>query len=293
MHPVSRIRETDQITLLAPPAYRHGTKFKNVHANPSQYRRLLHEAQSLRGRVYLKDGAVRRDELSNDGRLIHFHDERSWHLLVKNGKGDVSGCARYTPHREHVPFTDLGVAGSALANSRTFQKHVRMAVESKRAKARSRGYGFVELGGWALDEPVRFSSEALRISLYVYGLMKLLGGALATTTATTRHQSSSILRKMGGYSISGDGVELPTYYDPKYQCEMEILGFDSDRPNPKYSHWIEVCQRRLEYVPLISSAPADESVNVDFTVQLHPIHYAPDFVRRTYVSDRRLTISPH
>ena len=58
MHPVSRIRETDQITLLAPPAYRHGTKFKNVHANPSQYRRLLHEAQSLRGRVYLKDGAV-------------------------------------------------------------------------------------------------------------------------------------------------------------------------------------------------------------------------------------------
>jgi len=79
----------------------------------------------------------------------------------------------------------------------------------------------------------------------------LLGGALAVTTATVRHRSSSILRKLGGHGLQSNGVELPTYYDPQYECEMEILGFDSDCPNPKYKHWIQECQHRLGKVPVV------------------------------------------
>jgi len=237
--------------LLAPPTVPRHRHFDNYHVNTSQYWRLLNEAQTLRGRVYLKDGAIGRKQLSRDGRLVHSHDEKSWHLLIKNPAGSVSGCARYSPQKDHVPFSDLGVAGSALANSPNWGSHVRVAVEAKRAEARHRGFGYVELGGWALDEQLRHSSEALRISLHVYGLMKLLGGALAVTTATVRHRSSSILRRLGGHGLFSNGVELPPYYDPQYECEMEILGFDSDRPNPKYKHWIQECQHRLGKVPVV------------------------------------------
>jgi hypothetical protein len=32
---------------------------------------------------------------------------------------------------------------------------------------------------------------------------------------------------------------VPSYYDPAYDCEMELLRFDSRRPNPKYAGVIE------------------------------------------------------
>lgn len=251
MRCATRSFESHQMMLLAPSTFSHHPHFNNYHINPSQYWRLLGEAQALRGRVYLRDGAVRRRQLSRDGRLIHFHDEQSWQLLVKNAEGRVSGCARCSPQKDHVPFSDLGIAGSALANSPSWSSHVRVAVEAKRAEARHRGFNYVELGGWVFDEQSRHSSEILRLSLHVGGLMKLLGGALAVTTATIRHRSSTILRKLGGYALHSDGVELPSYYDPQYECEMEILGFDSDRPNPKYSHMIQECQRRMGRIPVV------------------------------------------
>jgi hypothetical protein len=151
-----------------------------------------------------------------------------------------------------VPFSDLGIAGSALANSPNWGTHVRVAVEAKRAEARHRGIYYVELGGWVFDEQLRHSSQVLRLSLHVCGLMKLLGGALAVTTATIRHRSSTILRKLGGHGLHSDGVELPSYYDPQYECEMEMLGFDSDRLNPKYNHWIQECQHRMGRIPIVS-----------------------------------------
>jgi hypothetical protein len=83
--------------------------------------------------------------------------------------------------------------------------------------------------------------------------MKMLGGAMGTTTATFRHRSSAILRKMGGYGLLSGGVELPSYYDPQYECEMEILGFDSDKPNPKYSGWIQECHWRLRHLNVVCS----------------------------------------
>src|SRR5205823_5400390 len=97
MRCASRSIESHLMVLLAPLTFPRHKHFDNYHINTTQYRRLLGEAQTLRGRVYLKDGAVGRRQLSRDGRLIHSHDEQSWHLLIKNSDGKVSGCARYSP----------------------------------------------------------------------------------------------------------------------------------------------------------------------------------------------------
>ena len=46
-------------------------------------------------------------------------------------------------------------------------------------------------------------------------------------------------------------VEIPSYYDPKYRCEMEIVGFDSDVPNPKYVGLIKECQIKLRNIAVV------------------------------------------
>jgi hypothetical protein len=93
--------------------------------------------------------------------------------------------------------------------------------------------------------------------LAVYGLSELMGGALALSTATTRHGSSSILRRIGGRPLSENGVEIPSYYDANYKCEMELLSFETSSPNPRYANWIGKFSQALQHVPVVLSDCVD------------------------------------
>jgi hypothetical protein len=236
--------------LLAPSIARLTEIFQSVKVDYREHAWFLAEVQRLRGRVYLHDGAIEARQLSSDGRLEHPHDKTSWQLLLINSLGRVSGCMRYRPADE-ASFHHLDIARSALANSDKWGVRLRKAVEAKRADAQRREISYAEVGGWALTEEVRGSRQAFRMAVTIYGLAQLLGGALCTTTATTRHRSSTILKKIGGYGLVSEGLELPPYYDPQYKCEMEILGFDSRFPNPKYKLWVEECRRHLANLTVI------------------------------------------
>jgi len=245
----------EHVMLLAPLYSAQAANIGALEVDALQHNYFLRETQRLRGRIYLQDGAIEPKHLSRDGRLVHPQDEHSWHLVLMSPDRRVSGCLRYVPHEAHTSFSELGVARSALAYSPAWGSRLRGAVESARAKARNRGMGYAEIGGWALSEELRHTAAALRICLNMYGLMKLLGGAMAIATATVRHQSSSILRKLGGKSLVSDGDELPSYYDAQYECEMEILGFDSEYPAQKYEKRIDECQENLAQLNVIC-APA-------------------------------------
>lgn len=237
--------------LLAPPFASLSETFQSIQVDHFQHSWFLAEVQRLRGRVYLEDGAIERRQLSADGRFTHRQDDHSWHLLITNSQGQVSGCLRYSMV-DRPSFHHLDVARSALAFSGKWGMRLRKAIEAKVEDAARREIGYAELGGWALTEEVRGSCEALRMALVLYALTQRLGGAVGTTTATTRHQSSTILKKLGGVGlISDDGSELPPYYDPQYKCEMEILGFDSNTPNPKYKPWVEECRQQLANLTVV------------------------------------------
>jgi hypothetical protein len=60
-----------------------------------------------------------------------------------------------------------------------------------------------------------------------------------------------VLRRIGMASLCVDGVELPPYYDPQYDCEMEVLAFDSRFPNPKYREWVAQISASLTDGPVI------------------------------------------
>jgi len=237
-------------TLLAPPVASLTKIFQSVLVDFLQHAWFLGEVQRLRGRVYLQDGAVENHQLSADGRLEHPGDPKSWHLLITNSVGQISGCMRYSP-ADGASFHHLDIARSALACSSKWGMRLRNAIEAKKADAQRREISYAELGGWALTEEVRGSRLALRMAVTMYALAELLGGALCTTTATTRHRSSTILKKVGGYGLVSDGLELPPYYDPQYKCEMEILRFDSHSPNPKYKLWVEECRKHLANLTVI------------------------------------------
>jgi hypothetical protein len=83
------------------------------------------------------------------------------------------------------------------------------------------------------------------------GLFRRLGGCIGLATATVRHSSAGILRRIGLTPLTVDGVELPSYWDPHYQCEMEALRFDSDLPSPKYARAIDELSYRMEFAPVI------------------------------------------
>lgn len=248
-----------RLVLLAPPEARIPGGFANIESGSRQHEHFLHAAQRLRAKLYREDGAIRESEISWDGRHQHPADERAWHVLSLDGNGEVCGCSRYIAYPNTVHFSQLGVRNAALAHSAEWGMKLRGALDAEVAEARRRGLAYVEVGGWALDSSMRRTAEAVRIALATYSLARLLGGCIGLTTATRRHCSAAILRKIGGRPPRIGNDEMPSYYDPRYECEMELLRFDSAEPNPRYEPWIEDLRRHLA-AALVLQPPATHAI---------------------------------
>jgi hypothetical protein len=242
-----------RFVILAPPDSEVPDSFLQIEENPERYDRLLGEMQTLRGARYLQDGAITPAQLSRDGRHRLAVDGKSWHLLAVNNNGSVCGGARCSKTTNRVAFQDLGLSCSSLAQSDIWGMKLRAAVEADLELARRKDVAYIEFGGWAVAEEFCCTTEALRIALGVYSLSRSLGGCVGSTAATRRHHSSSILRRIGGRALFADGVDLPPYYDPQYSCEMEILRFESEFPNPRYEMWIEEIRTHLLTAPVVRS----------------------------------------
>jgi hypothetical protein len=215
------------------------------------------DMQKMRGRIYVEDGAIAPDQLDGNGRHRSAGDGDSWHLVTLDDKGFVSGCVRYREHRNTVSFQELGLRNSALADCKQWGIKLREAVESDLVAAQRQAISFVEVGGWALAKERRCTGEALRTALAMYGLAQILGHCVGIATATVRHRSASILRRIGGGDLEIGGERVPPYYDPQYNCQMEIVRFTSKTPNPKYWRWIDQIATSLLSVPVLSlAAPA-------------------------------------
>jgi hypothetical protein len=216
-----------------------------VHEDARQRESLIDEMERLRGSVYLREGALRRGQLTPDGRHHTPVDNASWHLLTLDASGRVGGCVRLYVHPNTVSFENLTVSRAALAHAER-GAYFRTCVETELKRARRLGVPFVELGGWALSDELRYSAEAVRIALSAFAWGRLLGGAIGITTATTRNHSSSILSRIGGRSMD----DVPVYFDPQYGCDMAILRFEAFSCAPKYDPIVSSLANELAYTPV-------------------------------------------
>lgn len=249
------------LMVLAPTADSIPDTFQSVHVDGGEHAHLLAAVQRLRGSVYLDDGAITRAQLTPDGRHEQAADERSWHIVSVEPNGSVTACARCFPHPRDVEPEDLGVWTSALADDPVWSQALRKAVEHDIDSARRSGLSYVELGGWAVSRMRRGTWHAFETAVSTYALTAGLGGCIGITTATVRHCSSLILRRLGGRSLELAGLPLPSYFDPKYGCEMEILRFDSRAPNRRYSASVERMAARFASIPVIAAPPVVRDVS--------------------------------
>src|SRR5580658_1119879 len=232
--------------------------FTRTVRNPGRHASLLNGLQKLRGRIYLEDGAIDRSELTSDGRFVQAIDNSAWHLVRLNASGDVCGCARYMTYSGNLRFSETGISQSPLSRSYEWSGRFKAAIESEIALAEKLRVDYVEVGGWALSPELRCTGEALRIALGTFSMARLLGGCIGVTTATERHCSASILRRIGGQPLMTQGIEIPRYFDSRFDCEMEILRFDSARPNPRFERWIEELKGYLSGVSVIKGLVSTE-----------------------------------
>jgi hypothetical protein len=247
------IRAVDQrLVLLAPPQVAIPSAFENVDVDLDFREALVREMQRLRGRVYLQDGAIERRQLSWDGLHRTPEDKRSWHLLMLNSYGRISACVWYLEHESPTAMHNLRVRKTPLAESPEWSGALWKAVASELSNARRNRLRYAEVGGWAVTKESRCTSEGLVLAIAAYSLGRVFGGALGMTMATVRHCSSTILRRLGGSPLEADGVALPPYYDPAYRCEMELLRFDSRRPNVKYAPMIDLMKQELAKVLVVT-----------------------------------------
>lgn len=239
--------------MLAPLRTGSPNRFGRVHHQEYERMSLMSQMQKLRGQTYLEDGAVTRSQLDDHDRHIMADDEDSWHLLRLRNDGSVSGCARILAHPPDVTYGQLRVSSCPLANSESWGGRVRNSIESEIFKARTQGRSIVEPGGWALAQDLRGSTEALSIVVGVLAWAQLSGGCVGFITATVRHGSASILRRLGGSPLDVDGQPAPAYFDPHYGCDMELLRFDCQGLNPRFGAALERTRNLLLSAPIFTS----------------------------------------
>src|SRR5262249_30139104 len=103
--------DSRKFVLLAPLESPVPGFFTRVHSDRNRHESLLGEMQRLRGRLYLQDGAIEPEELTNGRHQLDI-DEGSWHLLVMDQEDRVSGCMRYREYSNEASFPELSVSRS-------------------------------------------------------------------------------------------------------------------------------------------------------------------------------------
>jgi hypothetical protein len=227
--------------------------FRRVYRDQRRYDQMLSNMQQMRGRIAVQEGAVREKDLRPGHRHVMAGDEDSWHLIRTDQDGKFVGCARILVHSGNVGFGSLRVSRTPLANAPEWKQHVRYAVENDIEAARNSEMTVVEPGGWVIDEELRGGADAVAIALSAFAWSQLIGGCLAYVTATVKHRSSAILKRLGGSSLKYQGKELPKYYDPEYECEMEILKFETRSLNSRFESSMAPLRTLLAQSPVVQA----------------------------------------
>ena len=256
-----------QFAILAPQGSRVPLSSGKVIRDKARHARLLGEMQRLRGRVARDEGVVAASMLDPSGRHLMPGDGESWHLLLLGSDGDVAGCARLLVHPRDVTFGRLRLASSPAARCGVWTQHVQDAVECELTRARLNGLTAVEPGGWVVDESLRGTWGAFSIAISTFAWAQILGAGIAFVTATEKHGSATILRRLGGRSLQARGQTIPRYFDPAWGCNAELLRFDTDSLNPRFEAAMSSARRQLLTAPVFAADPAPHQSFANPTIQ--------------------------
>ena len=265
----------DDLVVLAPPNAPIPLALDNVKVAPRQHAAILREMQRVRGSIYLHEGNVTQDQLV-DGRHRTEEDDRAWHLMMTDREGRIGACVLYLEHEDDVTLQDLRIRHCPLTNDREWGPKLKRAVKSEIARAQFEELAYSEIGGLAIQPERRGGPDGVLLTLATYALGRLRGGALGITTANVAHSCASFLRRLGGSNLEIDGQMIPSYYDARYNTEIELLRFDSRSPCTRYASLIDEIMDQFANVPVIAATmPAVEpAVEYAAAAALRPVFAA-------------------
>lgn len=212
---------------------------------PSNYDAVLSEIQRLRGGRYFADGAIPAAALDAQGRHVTEEDEESYHLALWNG--GVQGCLRLRPHSNFGgQTTKYAVYDLIRRMPSELAKKYHAALEELIHTYRKAGIVVGESGGWAISQEFQGHVAMLALPLACWSFSRILSREVRIAAATERNGSAKMLKRIGGWRLKLKGEELPSFYDPGYKCQMELLCFDSDILNPKFEPAVRDLQSLLD-----------------------------------------------
>jgi hypothetical protein len=240
----------------APPVFRHPCPDRDF------YKSAIAEIQRFRGRVYLEERAIPASALDEEERHFSEYDYRSWHLFILNQEIQVCGCLRATSLRA-VDYSELKL--HELIERMEPDKAVAYAsaVQAVVDENKKRGVGTGEIGGWAIAKDLRFTSKAMLLASACWSLGRILNDHVGFAQATLRNNSALILRRLGGSPLSYQGAELPTFFDPHYGCDMEILTFDPSKAAFEHERTINDLKDFLVNALVISTTSSEPEPSPD------------------------------
>lgn len=251
-----------QVQLLAPAQVGPIVSNTSVATDAEMHGHYLSSLQRLRARTYLEDGAIDPRQVDSSGRFWMDGDEDSWHFLLVDEAQQAVACIRLFLHENTTQFEKLRLRHSGIAKDPQWSTKLRAAVEEDLAEARRASIGYAELGGWAIAPEHRCTKAALVTLVASYAWGQMVGGCLSSCTATVRHGSAKILRRIGGKSYLFSGEAIPPYTDPQYGCLMEILRFDSRDIDHRFEKLVAETREKLEASTIIrpSLSTAEEFI---------------------------------
>jgi hypothetical protein len=266
-----------QLIILAPLGAEAPLSAVSVIRDKTMHASLLSEMRRFRGRVALREGAISASMLDSTGGHRMQGDEKSWHLLRVRNDGKIVGCARILIHPRDVTFARLRIASSSAARCPVWARDVRDAVEYELTHARRKGLAIIEPGGWAVDEDMRGSCEAVSIAIGALAWAQTLDDCIGFLTATAKHGSAAILRRLGARNLQAHGQTIPGYFEPAWGCNAELLRFDTNSLNPRFEAALVSARCQLSTSLVFSAALVHPRNKQVFQNSTNPQVYRPTF----------------
>jgi hypothetical protein len=212
------------------------------------------EVQRFRGRVYVADKAIPASALDEKGRHSQDFDFENYHLCLQNLEDRIVGCLRLRLHEPTNEIPDLRLHELIKRMNPDLAESCHRALTSLFESSRRDNVRFCEVGGWAIDEELRHHRISTLLPIAGWSFYQIMGNAIVVVSATTRHHSSAILKRLGGFPLMDGDKQLPSFMDDFHGCEMELVGFDSRRPHPKYEKLVAELKDFL--LTKVQTAPA-------------------------------------
>jgi hypothetical protein len=234
--------------------------FSNVQENNRLHATLLREVQRLRGRVYVRDGAIPPSSLDSQGRHVSPHDNTAWHIVLREESGRVLGSIRVTLYCHAdgpIPLDSLHVARLLERCPASSRPDYLVALTDFIGKSRQAMPCFFEAAGLVVAPEVRSPSVTPVIMASICSLSLAFGGAWGTGAATNRHNTAAMWKRYGGFPLPYGAGTLRPYYDDYHGCEMEILGFSTDRLHPVLAPTVSDIETALRSIPVITSSSTE------------------------------------